>query len=271
MIKTGNQRGFTFLEVIIAGLIMLLIIGAVVKYHSLTGASTGQEYYLKAEQTARSELNKLRSIYELSSGISEFENTGPPPDNIFLFQYNRGTRNLDLPSPMFHCYYSDNGYSSNLLKPMGTRITAYDVNEMSGVSFYHHYYCETFNSFSDDDKLDRKTFTYFIHDINPIYPPDSDCTNCLPITKCQLDTSIVVIDDMGSPYDCEDDLLGNIGWWVEDVGVITGVTHLKKITFALQFQYPGEHQYPGDDQAPGEEWVSRVPEVIVIKTTLVRP
>ena len=257
MTKLSNQKGFTLIEIIIASLIMTLIIAAVVKYHSSAGVSKGQEYYLKAVKVARAEMEKLRSLYELDSGIREFEHTGSPPDDIFLFKYNIETGNLDLPSPLFHVYYDDHGYSADLLKPLGVN-GPYQPDEMSGVSFYHHYYCETFNDFSDNDNRDRKTFTYFIHDTNNEYPPDSDCTPCTSI-KCQLDASLAVIDDMGSPYDCEDDLLGNIGWWIVDDGIISGVTHLKKVTFALQFWYPGQ------------EWMSVDPEVIVIKTTLMKP
>jgi hypothetical protein len=66
---------------------------------------------------------------------------------------------------------------------------------------------------------------------------------------------------MGYPADPEDDLLGNIGWWVENVPDgepdITSIG--KKITFVLQFWYPGQ------------DWTRYDPEVIVLKTTVVKP
>jgi type II secretory pathway pseudopilin PulG len=251
----GGERGFTFIEIIVASLIMMLIVAAVIQYHASSGASRGQQYYLKAVQAARAELDKLRAVYELDSGSSEFEHTGPPPETIFLFRYNTGSSQLELPTgtpeELFHVYYSDHGQGTTLLKPLGIN-GPYSPSESSGVSYYGHYYCQTYNDFSDDDSVDRKTFTYFTHDDNPYHPPDYD------LVERKIDASIAVIDDMGSPDNCENDLLGNMGWWVEDVAV-SGVTHLKKVTFAFQFWYPGQ------------EWTSVDPEVIVLKTTLVKP
>ena len=113
MTKLSNQKGFTLIEIIIASLIMTLIVGAVIQYHSSAGVSKGQEYYLKAVKVARAEMDKLRSLYELDSDISEFEHTGPPPDDIFLFKSESG---LDVPSPIFHVYYNHHGHEDQFLR-----------------------------------------------------------------------------------------------------------------------------------------------------------
>ena len=111
-IKCKSQKGFTLIEIIIASLILTLIVAAVVHYHTSSGASKGQEYYLKAVQVARAELDKLRALYELKSGVSEFDSTGPPPDNIFLFKFTDPS-GVTIPSPIFHVYYSDHGFGDS--------------------------------------------------------------------------------------------------------------------------------------------------------------
>lgn len=238
ILKLGGQKGFTLIEIIVASLILTLIVAAVVKYHTSAGVSKSQEYYLKAVQTTRTELEKLRALYELQSDATEFDSTGAPPNDIYLFKFTSST-SIDLPSPIYHVYYSDHGYSNEFLKSIGANNTVKD---------YHQYY-ET-NYIADTDNIDGRTFTYFTNDGNTV--TDTDGANG------KVDASIVVIDDMGSPEDRKDDLIGNIGWWVEDVS-ISGTVYLKKITFALQFWYPGQ------------DWTAHDPEVIVLKSTLVKP
>ena len=253
MCISRHEKGFTFIEIIIACLILTFLIAAVLHYHASAGASKNQEYYLKAVQTAKSELSKLAALYELKSGISEFEATGPPPNVIFLGKYDQATETLVLPAKIFKTYYSDHGYSTSLLRALG-KSPPYSPNEISGVSQRQTLYCETYQSLDDDDDLrDMKTFTYFVNDGNTV--TDYDCSP----GNCKLDLAGTVIDDMGSPLDCEDDFRGIEGWWIEDAGVISGVTHLKKVTFAFQFWYPGQN------------WTRVDPEVIVLKTTLVKP
>ena len=245
-IKFRNQTGFTFIEIIIASLILTLIVAAVVKYHTSVGASKGQEYYLKAVQAAKSEMDKLRALYELKyddSTAKEFDETGLPTD-IFLFKFTSST-SIDLPSPIYHVYYSDHGYSNEFLKSIGAKSGVTDYK------LYHQYYEDAY--VTDTDDIDGRTFTYFTNDGNTITNTDG--------ANGKVDLSIVVIDDMGSPEDREDDLIGNIGWWVENVpaGEPNSTAKCKKVTFALQFWYPGQ------------DWTEFDPEVIVIKTTLVKP
>ena len=238
--KLDEQKGFTLIEVIVASLVLTLIVAAVVQYHTSAGVSKGQQYYLKAVKTATTELDKLRALYELKyddSTVTEFDETGLPTD-IFLFKFTSST-SIDLPSPIYHVYYSDHGYSGEFLKSIGANNTVKD---------YHQYY--EANYVTDTDDIDGRTFTYLTDDGNTVTGTNG--------ANGQVDASIVVIDDMGSPEDREDDLIGNIGWWVEDVS-ISGTVYLKKITFALQFWYPGQDETEFD------------PEVIVLKTTLVKP
>ena len=98
--KLDGQKGFTLIEIIIASLILTLIVAAVVQYHSSVGVSKGQQYYLKAVQTARSELDKLRALYEFDtdSSFAEFDATVTPPDNIFLFKFKTSTEIEYLPA-----------------------------------------------------------------------------------------------------------------------------------------------------------------------------
>ena len=165
MLTSHNEKGFTFIEIIIASLILTFLIAAVLQYHSSAGASKNQEFYLKAVQTARAELNKLAALYEMKSGISEFEGTGPPPNVIFLGKYDRVSDTLVLPAKIFKVYYSDHGYSANFLRALGAS-PPYNPDEISGISRRGTLYCETYQSFDDDDDLrDMKTFTYFIDDL----------------------------------------------------------------------------------------------------------
>ena len=256
--KLDGQKGFTLIEIIIASLILTLIVAAVVQYHTSVGVSKGQQYYLKAVQTARTELEKLRALYEFDAdgSFAEFDATVAPPASIFLFKFKTSTE-IEYPdnnTNIFRVYYKDHSSSyqgTSFLKPLGS-APPYAVNTKNSVKDYHQYYEEQYNILSDDDDTDRKTFTYFTYDTNP-----TDQTDSIPGSG-QIDASVVIIDDMGSPVDPEDDLLGNIGWWVEDVS-ISGTVYLKKITFALQFWYPGQVETEFD------------PEVIVLKTTLVKP
>jgi len=236
-----RQDGFTFIEIIMASLILTLIVAAVVQYHSTSGASRGQEYYLKAVQVARAEMEKLRALFELNPDISEFNDnvtaSGGLPSSLFLFKFI-GPTNISFPAPLFHVYYNDHTFGSVFLKSLNANNTVKD---------YHSYYVSTFNSFSETDDIDKRTFTYFTDD------GDTDTDSNV---NGQIDASIAVIDDMGDPADPADDLLGNIGWWVEDVDT---AGDCKRITFVLQFWYPGQ------------DWTRFDPEVIVLKTTVVRP
>lgn len=256
-IKASNkQEGFTFIEVVISCLIMMLLVAAVIHYHSSAGVSKNQEYYLKAVQVARAELEKLRALFEFNTtgSFAEFTSNGPPPDSIFLFKHTSPT-SIELPSPLFHVYYRHHGHDDEFLRPQGDS-PPYDVNAKNSVRHYHEYYEEQFNDFtikpSDEDKKDKRTFTYYTWDTNPTDQTNSDPSNG------KVDASIVVIDDMGSPEKPEDDLLGNVGWWVEDASSDGPGPKVKKITFVLQFWYPGQE-------------TSVDPEVIVLKSTAVEP
>lgn len=240
--KVGGERGFTFIEIIVASLIMMLIVAAVLQYHATTGVSKGQQYYLKAVQTAHAEMDKLRVLYVLDPDGSEFADTGAPPADIFLFRFTDSTT-IEVPSPLFRVYYGEHGSADEMLRSIG---------DNNGVKNYADYYATAFEAvgFEDTDTLDRKTFAYFTDDGNTV-------TDSNP-GGAELDASMAVIDDMGSPTDPEDDLLGNMGWWVEDVA-LPDTVNLKKVTFAFQFWYPGQDRTKVD------------PEVIVLKTTLVKP
>jgi len=248
-----RQDGFTFIEIIMASLILTLIVAAVVQYHSISGASRGQEYYLKAVQVARSEMEKLRALFEFDSDpnnpfpefIDNVTAYGGLPNVIFLFKFNSDGATIKLPinpttepNRIFHVYYNDHTFSNMFLKSLGPNNTVKD---------YHSDYITAFNSFSDNDDIDKRTFTYFTDD------GDTDTDSNV---NGQIDASIAVIDDMGNPADPEDDLLGNIGWWVEDVDT---AGDCKRITFVLQFWYPGQ------------DWTRFDPEVIVLKTTVLKP
>ena len=124
------------------------------------------------------------------------------------------------------------------------------MNVNNSVKDYHHYYRDQYNVLRDDDNTDRKSYTYYTWDTNP-----TDETNSDP-NYGKADASIVVIDDMGSPDKPDDDLLGNIGWWVEDASSEGPGPNVKKITFVLQFWYPGQK-------------MTADPEVIVLKSTIV--
>jgi type II secretory pathway pseudopilin PulG len=244
VLRPSGQKGFTLVEVIVAGLILIFLVAALLHYHGSSSAAKNQEHYLKAVQVARAELDRLRAFYDLQSGVSEFDQTGPPPADVFLFKFN-GTGTLDLPSPTFHVYYGDHGYGTVLFQSIGNNNT---------VKNYPGYYSSAF-PLADAGVTDYRTFVYFTNDGNTVTDNNA--------AQGKVDASIVVIDDMGAPpstvgNEARDDLIGNIGWWVEDIAS-AGVTVAKKVTLALQFWYPGQ------------EWTSVDPEVIVLKTTLVKP
>ena len=228
---------------------LMLVVGAIVQYFSTSGASSNQVYDLKAVEVLKSEANKLVAIYisGVTSLSNEFTDNSPLPDNIFLFKYNSSTSKIDLPtSTIFHVYYGDYNNEGYTI-PIGDDSTA--VGSKNTIDNYHSYYETAFDnnytSLSDNEKrdIDLRTFTYCTVDIN-------SSTNVNDTTPFQADVSMVVIDDMGSPVDPEDDLLGYVGWWVEDI------SGLKKITLALQYWYPGT------------DWRSVDPEVIVLETTV---
>ena len=241
----SGQKGFTFIEIIIASLILCLLVAAVVQYHASAGAAKGQVYYLKAVQTAKNELEKLRDLYNLDKDgtFGEFKkSSGVPTGSPYLFRFT-GPTTIEVPAHIYHVYYSDHGYSDSFLRPMSNDRDVLD---------YRATYKAAFDGFSDTDQVDRRTFTYFTNDGN-------ETTDSSPGSG-QVDASIAVIDDMGDPTNAEDDLIGNIGWWVENVpsGEQDSKARCKKITFVLQFWYPGQ------------DWREQDPEVIVLKSTFVR-
>jgi len=245
MQNSSGQKGFTFIEIIIASLILSLLVAAVVQYHASAGAAKGQVYYLKAVQTAKNELEKLRILYNLDKDgtFDEFKASSGVPTSPFLFKVT-GPTTIEVPSPIFRVYYSDHSYSNSFLRPMADDKEVLD---------YQVTYKAAFDGFSDTDQVDRRTFTYFTNDGN-------GTTDSTPGSG-QVDASLTVIDDMGDPTNAEDDLIGNIGWWVENVpsDEPDDTAKCKKITFVLQFYYPGL------------EWTKHDPEVIVLKSIFIRP
>ena len=244
MQNSFGQKGFTFIEVVIAALILSLLVAAVVQYHASAGAAKGQVYYLKAVQIAKNELEKLRILYNLDKDgtFDEFKESSSVPTNPYLFKFT-GPTSIDVPTPIFHVYYNDHGYGDSFLKSMANDKDVLD---------YLATYAVAFGGFSDTDLVDRRTFTYFTNDGNEI-------TDSNPGSG-QIDASITVIDDMGDPTSAEDDLIGNIGWWVENVpsGEPDDTARCKKITLVLQFWYPGL------------DWTKHDPEVIVLKSTFIK-
>ena len=214
---------------IIASLTLLVIISAIVHYHSSTGASNYQIYDLKAVEVLKSEADKLEAFFkgDINSSGDEFSSTGGPPNNIFLFKYNSGQ--IDTPSPIHRVYYGDY-YTEGYTIPLGNTSTS--IGTYNTIDSYKTYYETEFqtkyDNLTDDAKknIDLRTFTYCTVDTDPT-------TNSNTTSPYQVDVSIVVIDDMGSPINPEDDLLGYIGWWVDDLSGIT------EITLALQYWYPG--------------------------------
>ena len=79
----NRQEGFTFVEVVISCMIMMLLVAAVIHYHSSAGAPKNQAYYLKAVQVAKAELEKLRALSEFDtvSSFAEFTANGSAPNN----------------------------------------------------------------------------------------------------------------------------------------------------------------------------------------------
>ena len=249
----NRQEGFTFVEVVISCMIMMLLVAAVMHYHASAGAPKNQAYYLKAVQVAKAELEKLRALSEFDtvSSFAEFTANGSAPNNIFLFRFTSPT-SIELPNPIFRVYYADhrsNYDGTPFLKPLGSD-PPYGVNMKNSVKDYQEYYQEQYNELKDDDNRDRKSYTYYTWDTHPTHQTDSDPINA------KADASIVVIDDMGSPDKPDDDLLGHIGWWVEDASSEGPGQKVKKITFVLQFWYPGQK-------------MTADPEVIVLKSTIV--
>ena len=240
----NRQKGFTFIEVIIATMMLMLVVGAILQYFSTAGASSKQIYDLKAVAALKSEANKLAALYKSGTTFSnEFTDTTPPPNNIFLFRYNSGSNQIDIPSPIHRVYYGE--YYADDDK--GFTLSIGDNNT---VSEFHTYYEDAFNSkyatFNDNQKrdIDLRTITYCPYAVGDT-STDSNVSD-----PYQIDVCMVVIDDMDSPTDPEDDLLGYVGWWVIDTG------GLKEITIALQYWYPGA------------DWKNIDPEVIVLKITV---
>ena len=251
-----RQKGFTFIEVIIATMMLMLVVGAIAQYFSTSGASHYQIYDLKAVEVLKSEASKLEAFYHRSTSTpDEFDEPlggALPPDDLFLFKYNSGTGQIDIPDPIHQVYYGD--YYDN-----GEGFTI-SIGNNSTVDDYQSYYETAFNdkysSLTDDEKkdIDLRIFTFCTYDPteDPQSLADTDSSNLSNPDAAELDVSMVVIDDMGSPVNPEDDLLGYIGWWVEDTG------DLKEITIALQYWYPGA------------DWKSVDPEVIVLETTVIK-
>ncbi|GAF70555.1 unnamed protein product, partial [marine sediment metagenome] len=212
----NQENGFTFIEVIIASLTLLVIISAIAQYHSNTGASNYQIYDLKAVETLKSEAEKLETFFkgDINTNDDEF-NTVSPPSNIFLFKYNT-SGNIDVPANIHNVYYKN--YETD-----GFTISIGDDNSIDN---YHANYINTFNPkytalTSTQKKFrDLRTYTYCNYDSSEDPSYDTDYN----VGSLQIDTCMVVIDDMGSPEEPEDDLLGYIGWWVEDINGITKIT-----------------------------------------------
>lgn len=243
----NRQEGFTFIEIVISMIILSVLISTIIHYHSSSGASSNQIYDLKAVNVLQSEANKLMAFYEIGSDDGEFEALGvgvSPPDNIFLFKYDPDT-GLELPDPIHHVYYEE--YYDD-------RITI-SIGNNNLIEDYHTYYEDAFNTKYDNlnpaekKKTDIRTLTYCTVEAGESSPRDTDSA------PNSVDVSMVVIDDMGSPEDPEDDLLGYIGWWVEDEG--DGTNDIKKITLAFQYWYPGV------------DWKNVDPEVIVLEITII--
>ena len=251
-----NEKGFTFIEVIIATLMLMLVVGAIFQYFSISQASHNHVYDLKAVEALKSEANKLEAFAKAVSGTpAELSNNPPPANVIYLFKYNATTSQIDLPDPLnpHNVYYNE--YFDTAGQPQGFTISIGDNNTIDN---YHTYYETAFKnkyaSLSDDEKrdIDLRTFTYCTYESGESpYDTDYNATS----TPFQMDVSMVVIDDMGSPIDPEDDFLGYIGWWVEDDPTYSD---FKTITIALQYWYPGV------------DWKSVDPEVIVMKTTVIK-
>ena len=265
----SRQGGFTFIEVIISCMMLLLLVAAVAQYHASSGASSDQKYYLKAVQVARAELEKLKALFELVHGQSAKEftaqiNPAPDdratPDDIFLFRFEDDGTSIELPyenqaapddDDLFRVYYQNHD-DTRFLRALGDS-PPYGVNSKNTAVEYHDYYVEAYDAFDlsaeglEADDVDKRLYTYFADDNN-------DTTNA-SAGAGKIDASVVVIDDMGSPEDPEDDLLGYIGWWVKNIDT---PKKNKKVTFVLQFWYPGQNK-------------TIPPECIVIKTTLVQP
>lgn len=161
------------------------------------------------------------------------------PANPYLFRFIN-TTTIEVPSPIFHIYYNDHGYSGEFLRSAGVNNQIMDYNAS---------YKTAHDLLADEENLDSRTFDYFIN------TGTADATD-YSVGSAEIDATLVVIDDMSDPQDAGDDLIGNIGWWVEDVDT---EGKCKKITLVVQFWYPGL------------EITKHDPEVIVLKSTFIRP
>ena len=230
-------------------MIMLLLIAAIARYHTTAHVSRGQIYYKKAVQKAWAELEKLKVFFQLQydpsnpNAVPEFKITGlPSPDELFLFRYNQGQ--MEVPDQIHNLYYNQYTFDTTFLRAMANKNTIKD---------YHTDYETTYKNSASliSDLVDIRTFTYFTYN-------NGDAVTNYNTSAEQLDTAIVVIDDMVNPSEPEDDLIGYIGWWVENIDNAAFQNNARHVTFALQFWYPGQDMY---DQAP---------EVILLKTLMVK-
>lgn len=241
----SRQRGFTFIEVIIATMMLMLVVGAILQYFSTSGASRNQVYDLKAVAALKSESEKLEAFFKKAIYVREFDTTAPP-DDIFLFKYDSDSGNIDIPNPNIHRVYYGN-YEAN-----GLTIS---IDNNNSIDNYHTYYEEEFDDryalldANQKEIRDLRTYTYCTFENGESGEPYTD----YDINNLEMDVCMVVIDDMGSPNDPEDDLLGYLGWWVEEEGTTSKILI---ITMALQYWYPGA------------DWKSVDPEVIVLETTV---
>ncbi len=244
-----KEQGYTFIEIIIALFNLLVIVAAIVHYHSTSGVSGNQVYDLKAVDVLHSEANKLEALYRKDKDLDEFSEISVNlPEEIFLFRVN--SNQVEVPSPIHNVYYSPHSaLSIDIIKSLDNNNTIND---------YHKHYDDAFKlEYSvPSDTIDLRTFTFCTYDSaeDPPSTADTDSFGLSNPSTATLDVSIVVSDDMGSPDEPEDDLLGYIGWWVEKVDL--GSESIKNVTIALQYWYPGA------------DWKAVDPEVIVLKTTM---
>jgi len=209
----STQQGFTFIEVMISSMILLMMVAVTIQYHSSSGVHKDQDIYLKAVHKAHAELERLKSYYKNIGPVSNFVDfiENEPPEDLFLFKYDENNL-IQYPAQLFHVYTQNDPM---ILRSLGTD----NIPEN-----YHKNYESIFENEGFDDpnnNSDGKVLVFYTDDGNT--------------SANTFDTSLVVIDDFGSPYDPIDDLIGNIGWWVENIGLTC-----QRITFVLQFWYPGQ-------------------------------